>query len=196
MRELTPLMKDGKPNPAVLTPDTQTLLATWAVKTVIVMELLNRQTRIFSRTQAPQVSQRMLPCPNAAVWIARYQGIWPHLGFSHAISKTPPISLTTIFLHSLLFQVYLYGGPDDESPDVPKVATESENKQIWPPPAKDLVWPPPLAVIDEAMPGYLTAFFSRPPGPRGHYGDQGIQRYQDVIAYLRADPGARPGGGH
>lgn len=158
---LLPLLQSDHPLSRPLDAQTQADLATWAVKTALVAELSNPDTRIASDALARQVMDRQAPCDGAGVYLAYYDGAWMKLSYNHGVRGYPPFSLTTIQLHRVLFQVFLWGGGG--TINVPEVEHASRNQQIWPLTGREVIWPSVHPVPGSDMASYILGVMQQWP---------------------------------
>jgi hypothetical protein len=140
-----------------LDPDKQRLLATWAVKMALMLDLLGR--RLFIPTGFYyDFRLRRCPLPSQVVWLGAYCGskhaAWAshqalHLGIS--TNEPPNAFVSTFTAFRAVFQVvgHLTRGNMDISDRRPMAAALA---RIWPPREEPIDWPPrKLAFGDDSL---------------------------------------------
>jgi hypothetical protein len=166
-RPLQPVLAPmaGRARPATLSPARQSLIATWAVKTIFLLELAFRQKYPDARTvpgyqataqELAWLRQRKEPPPRSLVWL----GCWDCLRETpvmYAPSSAPlptedgiPVvgHFTSFTLGYLAFQVFTvdYLAADTHGADpwnpAPPAHMRTALARIWPPQATEIHWPP------------------------------------------------------
>jgi hypothetical protein len=156
----------------------QVCAASWAIKTVMVWELVEPQfrtvpmevLRIFHRLQRPGGRQQ--------VWLGRYQGEQPHHSFrrmaAHVLPRYNPggsndpqnahgyLLVVTIGELALVVFGHLLPmppvGPDDPLPGIPlEDQFPSQLIQIWPFIHEVVDWPPPKVIDDAGLEAIVWA---------------------------------------
>jgi hypothetical protein len=163
----------GRAKPTLLSPDRQSLIATWAVKTIYLFELAIRQKYPDDRSvlgyapTAQELSwlrQRKEPPPRSFVWL----GCWDCLRetpFIYAPSSAPLLTadgvpveghFASFALGYVAFQVFTVDFTAAEQHKAsrwnagPPASLSAALPRIWPPPhAPELAWPPPAFPNDQ-----------------------------------------------
>src|SRR5690242_8156042 len=158
----------------IITPHMQRLLATWAAKTTMTSEHVNRNHAVIRQSERTWIKDKLEPPPGWFIWIAPYCGTqWRNLGiFQHSGSLLIPsdhesaltehnLGLTFIGMGHLFFLVRnsswarLWSALGSPVPHV---------HQIWPV-SPIFRWPPPYVFTDieaEYFTTYLSRVFNHP----------------------------------
>lgn len=163
----------GRAKPTVISSATQSLIATWAVKTIFLLELAIREQFPEARTKLGYV-----PTAGELAWLRRYKEPPPRtlawLGCWDCERETPVMytpstaplptrdgfalqgQFATFALGYLAFQVFtvdfIAGEQHDASAwnDEPPESIRTALPRIWPPPQPaDIIWPPPAFPNDQ-----------------------------------------------
>lgn len=166
-RVLSPML-DG--SPARLMATEQSLLATWAVKTALMLDLASGNPFI------PQgfyfdFRLRRAPHPNNFVWLANYGGnqhaataqlLGLHIGVP--TDQPPNAFLATFSIFRVVFQVlgHFARGPAELKDD--RRQFEQIYDQIWPWWCMPIVWPKSTyALFEDSLNDFATSFSSAEP---------------------------------
>ncbi len=130
-----------------MTPVEQRLLATWAAKTAMTLNLLDPATAFIPLGYYRELRQQRRPLSSMVVWIGGYAGkryaAWAaqrplHMGSPHP--ERPNACLTTFTAHRVVFQVLVHftsGGAQLTDTRLSSLAPHA----IWPPRSEPLRWP-------------------------------------------------------
>jgi hypothetical protein len=148
-----------------LSPEEQNLLATWAAKTCMTAEFLDRSKIAIPQGDRTHLMRTISP-PKTGwwIWIAGNAGLEWIAGISHFsahFSEIPPIApeatgipnvqSTTLGLGCLLFHIVSTTFPDlSFALDDPAI---SDLRPIWPASGAALPWPPDRFLTDEGVNG-------------------------------------------
>lgn len=147
-------------NEIELTPDSQETIATWAVKTCMVLEFSGAASRVKFFTQNEREAlgrERRIPS-STAVFLAGYRGRHAFrasecpLVFSEAGHKFDGYSATMVF-GALVLQVFTFRSSPGERVFQISGSFENTEIQIWP--TRDvLIWPPEVVFDDDGIDDY------------------------------------------
>ena len=157
-----------------LTPESQRLLATWAIKTVYLLELAVRQNFpgrpiegfVASEAERAWLFSKLEPPPRSNVWLACWDAqsssalMYEPSGVPLTTKSGPPLNgqLTSFALGFVAFQVFSVDfvaaeskGANHWRPDMPPEPIGQAFSRIWPSPliSKDLDWPGPAIAHDD-----------------------------------------------
>jgi hypothetical protein len=157
-----------------VTSDMQRVLATWAAKTVMTAEHVNRGKAVVQQAERTWLKDKLLPPAGWFIWAAPYSGThWRDLGiFQHSGKLEIPavsdgastehnLGLTFIGLGHLLFLIRHSTWPrlwDVLGSPLPNA------HQIWPVGSNSIQWPAPYVLTDietEHFTTYMTRVFNQ-----------------------------------
>ena len=159
-----------------LSPEQQSLLASWAMKTGVVLDSIHKHTRFYRKEECKNLRENRTIPTGTVVWIGRYLGNGLHAGQSDFSLDSPPHRkiangcVITFVLGHVVFQI-LSARPRPEHEER-RVNVEyrpgSWDKlltKIWPSADSQIAWPPPLSftLYNECSIGSLVNRF-RPIG--------------------------------
>jgi hypothetical protein len=138
----------GVPSRRTLSPSQQEMLATWAVKTALMIDFSGLASPVIPIGYYQQFRMYRKALPNMLVWVAGYCGsqrgaFAAHGGLHLEITpELPPNMFMTLFTAwRVIFKVCGYIGPD--FPQNVRYDSEFEPalSRIWPPTGQDIEWP-------------------------------------------------------
>jgi hypothetical protein len=150
---LRPLLRDLS---YPLSSEEQILLASWAMKTGMVLDSIYKHERFYQRNECQNVRENRAIPNGTIIWIGRYFGNGKHAGLSDFSSDPSPhpkvgngCVLTFIFGH-VVFQILSARVGSDYKERWFKVASRPGRwdellTQIWPNNNRQFIWPPPLS---------------------------------------------------
>lgn len=144
----------------------QALLAAWATKTALALQLATPDTAPIPTAQYREIAERKTAPPGRVqVWIGGYDG-WRHGFFDpkHLTLRTAGGDFdayqATVLLGRVIFQVF--GHTCDDEVSVSKQGARGDmTARIWPVTAP-VVWPPPLIVTEDSLRFLIEGFEVRP----------------------------------
>lgn len=148
----------------------QTVIATWAVKTAMVLEGMDpAEKRAYSQFQRERLRLRAAIPWRTSVWLAASaEPDWFMSTKNRHLGETPDgisgVSITMAFAHAVL-QVLTIRAPETIGPetlvttDVRRGPWNELTVQIWPP-REGVSWPPPLGLNGELGLDALAERFS------------------------------------
>jgi hypothetical protein len=159
--------------PLTINAEMQRILATWAAKTVMVAEYINRDKVSIKQEDRTWLKEHLIPPPGWWIWIGSYAGQdWRQLGiFQHpgkleipSVSDGAPtehnLELTMIGMGDLLFLV-INSSWSHIWDIIDRIGNPSRNvARIWPITTEDIAWPK-WDVITDAQAEYLTTYLAR-----------------------------------
>jgi hypothetical protein len=153
-------------------PDMQRILATWAVKTAMTSEHVNRKQAVITQPERTWLKDNLIPPLGWYVWIAPYSGTnWRDLAIYQHMGKLeiPAIGDKTAAMHHLHFTILglghlmflVFASNWERIWDIlDRMWTGAPVTRIWPPSTDSIPWPAPYVLSDfEAE--YLTTFLAR-----------------------------------
>ncbi len=139
-----------------LSPEQQSLLASWAMKTGVVLDSIYKHTRFYQKEECKNLRENRTIPTGTVIWIGRYFGSGLHAGLSDFSLDSPPHRkiangcVITFVLGHVVFQI-LSARPRPEHKER-RVNVEyrpgSWDKlltKIWPNADSQIAWPPPLS---------------------------------------------------
>lgn len=158
---IKPLLKMLIQNKSViLTFKERHALATWAAKTVMCAEFVDRNKVAIPQAQRTYLKEKLFPPSNWWIWVSGSQGIAWRTGLFHFTGRisTSQADLegpnilntqsTTIGLGHLLVHIISTTVPMRFALSNP---ANSDLKPIWPEPVCDVIWPPTTFLTDEQI---------------------------------------------
>ena len=162
---LTPMIVG---DPIKLSPNTQEILAAWAVKTAMVAEFVSPRGRRVSQEERAWLKDRLVPPENWMVWAAGYNGTsWKNLAiYQHrgtlqdtrirgTQTKVDYASATTFGVSHVVFLV-LGSSLDGIHQIFQNVENSTGALQLWPPIARSILWPPVRTLNDAQVNGFAN----------------------------------------
>jgi hypothetical protein len=148
-----PMVRSGET--VLLSPERQTTMARWAIKTAMVYEFTAapEEPKYFSDAERQAFKERFEIPENLWLWSGRYDGVRP----LHAVLRRAPRGLGPPVIHSLtlsanflVLQVFAYRLA---AGDLARVASATKRERlllVWPAPGWQS-WPPNTTIDDDAL---------------------------------------------
>jgi hypothetical protein len=149
----------------------QLLVATWAVKTAMVLEFINGETVAATREDRHWLRERRSPPPGMMARAAKYVGGIEPLHYLHIVGHDPastatdpePVYATTLLVGQLVLQVL---GPDPRrraAPFTQPGVVKAHFIPVLPPTLHPAIWPPATPLDDEGYAALAREPFSGSP---------------------------------
>jgi hypothetical protein len=158
---VTVLQGHGRP----LYQEAQTALATWAVKTALVVQLISPPHRISDAHYRAMTARKSSPPDKVIVWLGAYEGFRHLFAAPNHLEMTRPSTgsvshadFTTLAIGHAIFQVLIHN--EDGQVAIERGARANMATQIWP--ILGVVRHPPPVVVTEASLLTLSRPFSPP----------------------------------
>lgn len=156
----SPMIDSG--TPTVLDVNRQTLMATWAVKTAIVLEFARPSKtvvyRYYTTRERQRVKDMLMPPDNVFVWLGRHVNRSPGChGLFHVLAglrrgtEVVRGHASTFWFGQLVIQVLAHRPGEIRVGDRVPVRSgpwDTTLLQIWPPHQYASMWPPPAMTIE------------------------------------------------
>jgi hypothetical protein len=139
-----------------LSPDDQILLASWVMKTGVVLDSIYKHSHFYQKEECEILRKNRTIPTGTVVWIGRYFGNALHAGLSDFVLDSPPHlkiangCVITFVLGRVVFQI-LSARPKPEYKELRVDVGYRPGKwdrlltKIWPNADTQIVWPPPLS---------------------------------------------------
>jgi hypothetical protein len=139
-----------------LSSDQQILLATWLIKTGMVLDSIHKHTHFYQREECKNLRKNRTLPTGTVTWIGRFFGNGKHAGLSDfSLDFAPHLKVAngcviTFILGRVIFQVLsVRPRPDYKERRFNAVSRSGRwdelLTQIWPNTGSQITWPPPLS---------------------------------------------------
>lgn len=155
-----------------LSSEQQSLLASWVMKTGVVLDSIHRHNRFYQKDECENLRETRTIPTGTVIWIGRFFGNGLHAGLSDFSLESPPHvkvgtgCVITFVLGRVVFQILSARARADHKEQQFNVGFRPGRwdellTKIWPNTGSQITWPPPLSftLFDGASIGNLVNRF-------------------------------------